>query len=161
MSDSFTFQDYQKHKFQYQEDGENLLLEKKHACLYYEPGKGKTYPAIAALLQVANDEDNVLILSTADSIRNMWRVDIVPQDILPKNTWFMSFTQAIQDSRKNVLVNMRFKAIIVDECHKVKSNATQISKLVFQLTKKAEYVFGLTGTPRGNADVTSSVNSII
>lgn len=153
MSDTFTFQDYQKHKFQYQEDGENLLLEKKHACLYYEPGKGKTYPAIAALLQVVNDNDNVLILSTADSIRNMWRVDIVPQNILPRNTWLMSFTQAIQESRKNVLINTRFKAIIVDECHKVKSNATQISKLVFHLTKKAEYVFGLTGTPRGNVDL--------
>ena len=153
MSETFTYNDYLRNKFQYQEDGENLLLEKKHACLYYEPGKGKTYPAIAALRQVAGDNDEVLILSTADSIRNMWRVDIVPQNILPKKTRLLSFTQAIQDSVKNNLVKTKFKAIIVDECHKVKAHNTQTSKLVYQLTKKAEYVFGLTGTPRGNVDL--------
>ena len=153
MSNEFTFNDYQKHKFQYQEDGEMLLLEKKHACLYYEPGKGKTYPAIAALRQIANDKDEVLILSTSDSIRNMWRVDIIPQNVLPKNTRLLSFTQAIQDSVKNNLLKTKFKAIIVDECHKVKGHNTQTSKLVYQLTKKAEYVFGLSGTPRGNVDL--------
>lgn len=153
MSDIFTYKDYQEHKFQYQEDGELLLLEKKHACLYYEPGKGKTYPAIAALLQVTSDTDNVLILSTADSVRNMWNIDIVPQGILPKNTVIMSFTQAIQDATREKLLKIKWKAIIVDECHKVKSHNTQISKLVFKLTKSTEYVFGLTGTPRGNVDL--------
>lgn len=153
MSDIFTYKDYQEHKFQYQEDGELLLLEKKHACLYYEPGKGKTYPAIAALLQVTSDTDNVLILSTADSVRNMWNIDIVPQGILPKNTVIMSFSQAIQDSTKEKLLKIKWKAIIVDECHKVKAHNTQTSKLVFKLTKSAEYVFGLTGTPRGNVDL--------
>lgn len=150
---TFTFEDYQKHKFQYQEDGEILLLERKHACLYYEPGKGKTYPAISALRQVCSENDNVLILSTADSIRNMWRIDIIPQNILPKNTILMTFNAAIVDSTKARLTKIKWKAIIVDECHKVKANGTKTSKLVYQLTRHTEYVFGLSGTPRGNVDL--------
>lgn len=148
----FTFEDYKKNKFQYQEDGENLLLEKKHACLFYEPGKGKTYPAIAALLQVA-PRGKVLIMSTADSIKNMWQVDIVPQHILPENTVLMTFNSAIQDETKRKLLSIKWDVIIVDECHKVKSHNSQISKLVFQLTKSCKYVWGLTGTPRGNVDL--------
>lgn len=153
MAKPFLYSDYEKHKFQYQEDGELLLLEKKHACLYYDPGKGKTYPAVSALRQVCNENDKVLILSTADSIKNMWNVDIVPQGILPKNTVLMSFNAAIQDATKVKLLKLRWKVIVVDECHKVKAHNTKISKLVFQLTKGTEYVFGLTGTPRGNVDL--------
>ena len=149
----FTFEDYKRNKFQYQEDGEILLLKQKHACLYYEPGKGKTYPAIAALLQVATDKSNVLILSTADSIKNMWEIDIVPQNILPKNTVLMTFNSAIVDETKIKLLKIKWDVIIVDECHKVKSHNSKTSKLVYQLTRKVEYVWGLSGTPRGNVDL--------
>lgn len=43
------YKDYINNRFQYQEMGRDLLLEKKHACLFYSPGKGKTYPVIDAL----------------------------------------------------------------------------------------------------------------
>lgn len=148
----FTFEDYRVDKHQYQEDGERLLMEKKHAFLFYEPGKGKTYPAIAALQQVAPN-GRVLILSTADSITNMWNVEIVPQNILPKNTILMSFNAAIQDATKAMLLKVKWDVIIVDESHKVKSHNSQISKLVYQLTKNVRYAWGLTGTPRGNCDI--------
>lgn len=140
----------------YQEVGHIFLLEMKHCCLYYKPGKGKTYPAVDALRDIDKSKHNnaaVLILSTADAIKNMWNAEIVPQNILPKNTILMSLNAAIQDKTKLKLLSIKWDVIIIDECHKIKANTSKSSKLVYQLSKNAEYVWGLSGTPRGNSDL--------
>lgn len=147
-----TYEEYLKNKFPYQEEGEQLLLERQHACLFYLPGKGKTYPAITAMREVAMN-GNCLILSTADAIKRMWYVDIVPQRILPKNTELLTFSAAIQENTKRHLLHMHYDCIIIDESHKIKANNSKISKLCYMLTRKCKYVFGLTGTPRGNSDL--------
>lgn len=147
-----TYEEYLQNKFAYQEEGEQLLVEKKHACLFYKMGKGKTYPTITAMRDVALN-GKCLILSTSDSIKKMWQVEIVPQGILPKQTELLTFTAAIQDNTKRRLLKEKFDCIVIDECHKIKSNSSKISKLCYMLTRKCEYVFGLTGTPRGNSDL--------
>lgn len=150
------YNDYLKNKRAYQEDGHIMLLERKHACLFYKPGKGKTYPTIDAIRDIdlsKNGKAKVLILSTADAIKNMWNAEIVPQNILPKNTVLMTINSAIQDKTKKDLLSIKWDIIVVDECHKIKSYDAKISKLVYQLTKKCEYAFGLSGTPRGNSDI--------
>lgn len=149
------YSEYLKNRHPYQELGSLLLLEQKHACLFYAPGKGKTYPTIDALLDVCKEKPKakVLIMSTADAIRKMWQEEIVPQNILPENTVLVTFTQAIQPNTQQQLLSIKWDIIIVDECHKVKAHNTKISKLMFKLTSRAEYVWGLTGTPRGNTDV--------
>lgn len=148
--------DYLKNRKAYQEDGVLLLLERKHACLFYKPGKGKTYPTVEATRAVDKALDGkakVLVLSTADAIKNMWLVDIEPQKIMPKETVYMSFNSAIQDATKAKLLKIKWDIIIVDESHKVKSHNSKTSKLVYQLSKNTKYVWGLTGTPRGNTDI--------
>ena len=150
------YNEYTKNKYAYQEMGHLFLLERKHCCLYYKPGKGKTYPTVDAIRDVdksKNGNAKVLILSTADAIKNMWNAEIVPQNILPKNTVLMSLNAAIQDKTKDKLLGIKWDVIIVDECHKIKSHNSKSSKLVYALSKKAEYVWGLSGTPRGNNDV--------
>lgn len=150
------YSEYLKEKRPYQEFGHLFLLEQKHACLFYKPGKGKTYPAIDAIRDVdenRNGKAKVLILSTADAIKNMWQSEIVPQNILPKNTTLMTFNSAIVEHTKAELMKVKWDVIVVDECHKIKSHNSKTSKLVYQLTKKSEYAFGLTGTPRGNSDI--------
>lgn len=150
------YSEYLKSKYAYQEMGHLFLLERKHCCLYYKPGKGKTYPTIDALRDVdasKNGKANVLILSTADAIKNMWNAEIVPQNILPKNTVLLSLSAAIQEKTKTKLTGIKWDVIIVDECHKIKSHNSKSSKLVYMLSKKAEYVWGLSGTPRGNTDI--------
>lgn len=140
----------------YQEAGSLLLLEKKHACLFYKAGKGKTYPCVDAVRDIdkkMNGKANVLVLSTADAIKNMWNAEILPQKIMPLNTITMSFNAAIQDMTKVKLLGVKWDVIIVDECHKVKANTSKTSKLVHQLAKKTKYVWGLSGTPRANNDV--------
>ena len=151
-----TYEEYLNCKKPYQEYGSLFLLERKHACLYYKPGKGKTFPCIDAIREVDKSKKGkakVLILSTADAIKNMWNAEIVPQNILPKNTVLMSFNSAIQDARKQSLLKIKWDVLVIDECHKIKAHNTKISKLVYSLSKYAEYVFGLSGTPRGNSDV--------
>ena len=148
--------DYLKNRKPYQEDGVLLLLERKHACLFYKPGKGKTFPTIEAMRDVdksKNGEAKVLILSTADAIKNMWQAEILPQQILPKNTIMMSFNAAIQDLTKAKLMKVKWDIIVIDESHKIKSHNSKISRLVYYLSTRAEYVWGLTGTPRGNNDL--------
>ena len=150
------YREYLEQRRPYQEFGHMFLLEQKHACLFYKPGKGKTYPTIDAIRDVdasMNGNAKVLILSTADAIKNMWNSEIVPQNVLPKNTVLMTFNSAILDKNKINLMKIKWDVIVVDECHKIKSHNSKISKLVYQLSKKAPYTFGLTGTPRGNSDI--------
>lgn len=150
------YKDYLNNKRAYQEEGVLLLLERKHACLFYKPGKGKTYPCVEAMREVdkaMNGQSKVLILSTADAIKNMWMAEIEPQGILPKGTVMMSFNAAIQEQTKAKLTKIKWDMLVIDESHKIKSHNSKTSKLVYLLSKKTEYVWGLTGTPRGNSDV--------
>lgn len=150
------YSEYLTCKKPYQEVGYLFLLERKHACLFYKPGKGKTFPAIDAIRDIdktKNGKARVLILSTADAIKNMWEAEIAPQNILPANTLMMSFNAAIQDKTKSQLLRIKWDVLVIDESHKIKSNTAKTSKLVFALSKNCEYVFGLSGTPRGNSDI--------
>ena len=150
------YKEYLENKRDYQEEGAIFLLEKKHCCLFYKPGKGKTYPCIDAIREVdktKNGNAKVLILSTADAIKNMWNAEIAPQNILPKSTVMMSLNAAIQDKTKNDLIKISWDIIVIDECHKIKAHNTKSSKLVYALSRKTKYVWGLSGTPRGNNDV--------
>lgn len=149
------YKEYITCRKQYQELGRDLLLEKKHACLFFEPGKGKTYPTIDALQEIDKQKGGkaqVLIISSADAIRKMWEPEIVPQGILPDNTYLITDRTAIGDMAK-ILLARRWDVIIVDECHIVKAHNSKIHKLVMKLCSRVEYAFGLTGTPRGNSDI--------
>lgn len=150
------YKDYLQNRRPYQIDGHLFLLQRKHCCLYFRPGKGKTYPCIDAIRDIdASKGGNakVLILSTADAIKNMWEAEIEVQGILPKNTVMFSFNSAIQDKRRKQLLDIKWDVLVIDECHKVKSHNSKTSRLVYMLSKNIEYVFGLSGTPRGNSDV--------
>ncbi len=149
------YSEYVTKRRQYQEMGRDLLLQKKHACLFFSPGKGKTYPVIDALYEIEKRNGGttkVLIISSPDAIRQMWQTDIVPQNILPKDTFLVTDRTAIGDVSE-VLLSKRWDVVIVDECHIVKANSSKIHKLVYKLCRNAEYAWGLTGTPRGNTDL--------
>lgn len=150
------YNEYLTKKRPYQKYGHLLLLRQKHACLFFKPGKGKSFPCIDAIRDVYKEKNGkckVLIMSTADSVRKMWETEIVPQKVLPPDTTIVTFNKAIQDSTMPMLLRTKWDVIVVDECHRIKARASKISKLVYGLSKRAEYVWGLSGTPRGNTDV--------
>lgn len=138
---------------------EQLILSKKHFCLAYEPGKGKSYPVIHCI-KVINEmkggNAKVLIMSDATCIRDMWKKEIVPQHILPKETYMVTDRTAIGDI-KEVILDTEWDIIIADECQSLRSGVTraksQYAKLVYQLTKRTEYVIGMTGTIAGNNNI--------
>jgi superfamily II DNA or RNA helicase len=112
-----TYNEYVTKRRQYQEMGRDMLLQKKHACLFFEPGKGKTYPVIDAVREVdrqKNGKAKVLVISSADAIKQMWHVDIVPQNILPKDTFLVTDRTAIGDISEMLLLQ-KWDVIIVDE----------------------------------------------
>lgn len=149
------YSEYVTKRRQYQEMGRDLLLTKKHACLFFSPGKGKTYPVIDALQELDRRNGGttkVLIISSPDAIRKMWETEIVPQKILPTNTFLVTDRTAIGDI-SNLLLAKKWDVVIVDECHIVKANTSKIHKLVYKLCRNTEYAWGLTGTPRGNSDI--------
>lgn len=149
------YSEYLTKRRDYQIAGRDLLLFQKHACLFFEPGKGKTYPVIDAIREIDDmlgGKAKVLIISSPDAIRKMWDIDILPQKILPKQTYLVTDRRAIGEV-SFALLDTKWDVIIVDECHIVKSNSSKIHKLVRKLSLHTEYVFGMTGTPRGNSDI--------
>lgn len=152
-----TYADYNERlRIPEQAMAEELMLKHKHFVLGFEPGKGKSYPVIHATLEVQKLKGrpiSVLIMSDATCIKTMWKAEIMVQKILPEETYFVTDRTAI-GAVKDALVAKKWDVIIVDECQSLRSGVTRAkskyARLVYQLTKKAEYVFGMTGTISGN-----------
>lgn len=155
-----TYKDYNERlRIPEQELAEQLMLKHKHFILGFEPGKGKSYPVIHSVLEVQRLKKrpiSVLIMSDATCIRDMWKVEIMPQNILPADTYFVTDRTAIGDI-KLALISKKWDVIVIDECQSLRSGVTraktQYAKLVYSLTKKTEYVFGMTGTLSGNNNI--------
>lgn len=155
-----TYKEYdEKYRLPEQERDERMIMKHKHYVLAYEPGKGKSYPVIHCLIQIdklKHGEANVLILSDATCIKTMWRKEIESQGILPKHTYLVTDRMAI-GSVKEAIMNKKWDVIVCDECQSLRSGVTraktQYAKLVYFLTKRTEYVIGMTGTLAGNNDI--------
>lgn len=157
---SITYKEYnEKYRLPEQQKDEELILKNKHYCLCYEPGKGKSYPVIHCILEInklKNGKAKVLIMSDATCIKEMWRAEIEPQNILPKETYFVTDRTAI-GQMKEALLATKWDVIVCDEAQSLRSGVTrsksQYAKLVYVLTKRTEYVIGMTGTIAGNNDI--------
>lgn len=116
---SITYKQYnEQYRLPEQELAENLLMKKKHFILGWDPGKSKSYPVIQAVINVQKLKPypiNVLIMSDATCIKDMWKTEIMTQHILPKNTYFVTDRTAIGNV-KPALVATNWDVIVVDEC---------------------------------------------
>lgn len=154
---SITYKEYnEKYRLPEQAKDEELLMKNKHHVLCYEPGKGKSYPVIHCILEVnklKQGKAKVLIMSDATCIKNMWKAEIIPQKILPKETYMVTDRTAI-GKVKEAILSTKWDIIVCDECQSLRSGVTRAkskyAKLVYQLTKNTEYVWGMTGTIAGN-----------
>lgn len=157
---SITYKDYnEKLRLPEQARDEELIMKHKHHILCYEPGKGKSYPAIHCIVEVnklKNNNAKVLIMSDSTCIKEMWKAEIVPQGILPKDTFMVTDRTAI-GAVKEALVKTKWDIIVCDECQSLRSGVTRAkskyAKLVHALTKRTEYVIGMTGTIAGNNNI--------
>lgn len=160
IKSGITYKEYnEKYRLPEQERDEKLIMKHKHHVLCYEPGKGKSYPVIHCIKlinKLKNGNAKVLILSDATCIKNMWRAEIVPQNILPKYTYMVTDRTAIGDIQ-SALLETKWDIIVCDECQSLRSGVTRAkskyAKLVYRLCAKTEYVIGMTGTIAGNNNI--------
>lgn len=160
LNTSISYKQYnERYRIPEQELAEKLMLKYKHFVLGFEPGKGKSYPVIHSILEVQKLKKrpiSLLIMSDATCIKDMWKLEILPQNVLPIDTYFVTDRTAI-GAVKEALVTKSWDVIVIDECQSLRSGVTraksQYAKLVYSLTKKTEYVFGMTGTLSGNNNI--------
>lgn len=148
----------------YQRRGVEHLHAHPRAGLFYEPGLGKTAVTLAALtpehlpaLVIAPKRVAVRVWPKETSI---WRPDLSiavavgspakRQRLLAGRADIVTVTQ---DSIKDVGEKHKFRTVIIDESHNFKNRDTQRWKIGRKITKQADHVWLLTGTPTGNSSM--------
>lgn len=128
--------------YEHQERGVKFLRAPGHnkAALFFEVGTGKTNTAIAAVNQLPFG--TLLILAPASVIHGMWE----HYDDLPIKHDYTLMTYEML-SRHREYTRLSWDYIICDECHKLKSVKSKVSKYVKIMSAKAKICWGLTGTP--------------
>ena len=136
--------------FEHQKIGKEYLLKMKKACLFYEIGTGKTFTALAAIQELP-EKCKILIVAPKNVLLHVW----LTQTEYDLSRWDVQYINYEKIARDKSIITKKYDCIILDEVHKVKGKSTNTSKRINILSKKATYVWGLTGTPVANnyADV--------
>lgn len=130
--------------YQHQQKGKELLLQNKRYCLFFEVGTGKTFTALSALCDLPACK--VLIVAPKRVLENVWKKD-TNYDLSEYDVTYLNYEKIARD--KDFIKNT-YDVIILDEVHKLKGKTTKTSRKFRTVTSKAEYVWGLTGTPVAN-----------
>ena len=130
--------------YQHQEKGKELLLKHKKYCLFFEVGTGKTFTALSALCTLPKCK--VLIVAPKRVLDNVWKKD-TNYDLSKYDVTYMNYEKIARDKD---FAKKYFDVVILDEVHKLKGKTTKTSKKFRLVNAKAEYVWGLTGTPIAN-----------
>ena len=135
--------------YSHQKLGKEFLLKHKKACLFFEIGTGKTYTALAAVSELPPGK--LLIAAPKRVLEGVW----LPQkeyDLSKHDVTYINYERVARDKYFH---KQKFDYIVLDEVHRLKGRTTKTGRKFRTLCEKAEYVFGLTGTPVANnyADV--------
>lgn len=131
--------------YEHQKQGRDALLKNKKFCLFFEVGTGKTFTALDAILQLPKNL-RILIVAPKKPLTHVWLTDTV-YDLSEYDVTYLNYEKIARD--KN-FTKQQWDVIILDEVHKLKGKATKTSRKFRTVTKKAQYVWGLTGTPVAN-----------
>lgn len=135
--------------YEHQKKGKELLLKHKKYCLFFEVGTGKTFTALSAVCELSSCK--VLIVAPKRVLENVWKKD-TNYDLSKYDVTYLNYEKIARDKE---FVKNSYDVIILDEVHKLKGKTTKTSRKFRTVTAKAQYVWGLTGTPVANnyADV--------
>ena len=128
--------------FDYQDVSADDLVNHPRYALWYEVGTGKTLTAVAALNRLP--EGSVLILAPKRVIDGVWNKLDVP--IKHRKVTLLNYEKL---SRMDKPVYADY--VVLDESQKVKSGDSKVAKKVRMISKRAKYVWCLSGTPVGNS----------
>ena len=130
--------------YQHQQKGKELLLKNKKYCLFFEVGTGKTFTALSALCDLPKCK--VLIVAPKKVLENVWKKD-TNYDLSKYDVTYLNYEKIARDKD---FVKNTYDVIILDEVHKLKGKTTKTSRKFRTVTARAQYVWGLTGTPVAN-----------
>lgn len=135
--------------YEHQKKGRDLLLKNKKYCLFFEVGTGKTFTALSAVTALPSCK--VLIVAPKRVLENVWKKD-KEYDLSKYDVTYLNYEKIARDK---TFTQNQYDVIILDEVHKLKGKTTKTSRKFKIVTAKAQYVWGLTGTPVANnyADV--------
>lgn len=152
----------------YQEEAVRRALKHDGFALYMEQRTGKTLTALA-IVDARKDVHKVLVISPKKAIP-VWQAEIDKhfrrEDV---EFWLVNYEycnspvknkkerKKLFQSRKRELLLYKADMVILDEMHRIKGRATQVSRLCHALGRVTPYRLGLTGTPvaQGIQDVYS------
>jgi len=129
---------------EHQKEGRDALLKNKKFCLFFGLGSGKTLTALGGLHELP--PKRVLIVAPKRVLNGVWlvenRIDVSQHDIT-----YMNYEKL---ARHKEITRQHFDVVILDEVHRIKGATTNIGKYMRIINNRAEYVWGLTGTPVAN-----------
>lgn len=149
--------------FPYQEIGRDFLASRKFACLWDEPGLGKSFQALSAMLKIG--ATNVVIVCPA-SVRMVWRAEcrkigiesviVTKKQQINAGINIVSYEGATRFCKE--LTDKSPRLLIIDEGHYLKNPRTKRTTSIFGkecarndgIGSKAAYIWSLTGTPMPN-----------
>lgn len=138
--------------FPYQRDGVKFLASRLNACLFDQPGLGKTAQAICAWRTIGARK--VLVICPA-SVRNVWRREIGRWDPAALAA-VVSYDQARAKGFAKLLIG-EYDVLVLDEAHFLKNVKAKRTIAVFGkramgggIASRAKRVWCLTGTPAPN-----------
>lgn len=135
--------------FPYQISGVEFLKKHKKALLADEPGSGKTIMT-AGLINECMEIWNVLILCPA-SLRLNWEKELNKWLIDPLgNLDIVSYDSAWRSKHFSRLMEQKYDIVVMDEAHYIKHDTSKRSMAAQALSKNAERIVMLTGTPVEN-----------
>ena len=130
--------------YEHQKKGKEQLLKNKKYCLFFEVGTGKTFTALSALCELPKCK--VLIVAPKRVLESVWKKDKA-YDLSGYDVTYLNYEKIARDK---TFSQNQYDVIILDEVHKLKGKTTKTSRKFKAVTAKAEYVWGLTGTPVAN-----------
>mgnify|MGYP001573402199 FL=1 len=145
--------------FPFQETGIAFLQQTKgKALIADEMGLGKSAEALI-WISITQDVCPVLCIVPASLKRN-WEKEIDKwltnktiqiiqngKDEIISGKDFYIINYDLLQKRKGDLEKIKYRTIILDECHYIKERASQRTKVAMSLAKSAKHIIGLTGTP--------------
>lgn len=131
----------------YQIEGAQFLASRKRACLFDEMGLGKTLQAIVATA-IVRPSPSVRVVCNASAVP-VWEMAFEQEWMRFSDLRFniMSYEGCVKYMRDPHTRDTLFDVLICDEAHYVKNQKAKRSQAVEQLAKRAEYAWGMTGTP--------------
>ena len=132
--------------YPHQKEGRDFLLKHKKACLFFEVGTGKTYTALSAITMLPKNY-RILIVAPKRVLDMVWKTETA-FDLSDRDVTYLNYEKI---SRDKTFTKNTWDCIVLDEVHKIKGRTTKVSRKFRLVCSKAEYVFGLTGTPVANS----------